>query len=206
LRFIRRTKAASLPSTASARATAASLALFTSRPSRSWRTVSRSPSRSRSDSSPTRGGPEPMTTTRRSSSRSRVSSAVITLVVDAMALATPLFRSNSTCPVDSSASMAALAATRGPATTPCPATGTPCPASGTPCAGLPAAPRSPALLPGRAPVPRAPAGMAPETAPEAAGSAAASTMTTVTARRRRAGRAGLPGEVIWGFIDMLPGG
>ena len=48
--------------------------------------VSRSPCFSRSDSSPTLGGPAPMTTTRSSSSRSSVSRAVITLVVEAIAL------------------------------------------------------------------------------------------------------------------------
>jgi hypothetical protein len=52
-----------------------------------------------------------MTTTLRSSSRSRASSAVMTLVVDAIARAEPAFRSNSTCPVASSARITAVART-----------------------------------------------------------------------------------------------
>jgi hypothetical protein len=211
LPFIRRTKAASLPSTASASATPASLALFTSRPRSSWRTVRRSPLRSRSDSSPTRGGPAPITTTRRSSSRSRASRAVITLVVEAIALPAPAFRSNSTCPVDSSARIAAVAATRGPDTTPCPAaSGAPAATAGGPATtSCPATPGAPAARAGGqattggpatpgAPTARAggPAvtGGRPEASTDPAGSAriAASTTTTTT-REGLAGGASVRG-------------
>src|SRR6266542_2389229 len=112
---MRRTKAASDPSTASASATAASLALS----SRSCRTVRRSPARSpRVDGVEVRVGPAPMVTTRCCGSRSSTSRAVITLVVDAIGRARAGSLASSTWPVAASASRKERARTTGVATGP----------------------------------------------------------------------------------------
>ena len=71
----------------------------------------------------------------------------MTLVVEAIARAKLAFRSNSTCPVDSSARITAVACTRGAATTPCSAPGTVCSVSELPIPPAPAPARA-AATPG----------------------------------------------------------
>jgi hypothetical protein len=122
------------------------------------------------------------------------------LVVEAIARGELAFRSNSTCPVDSSARITALARTRGAATATCPAAGTACPACSaveTACPATGADTESPCAL----------AAVEAATDPPCLLRITASTTTSTKATSGwvLAGLVPVRREVIWGFIDMLLG-
>jgi hypothetical protein len=138
----------------------------------------------------------------------------MTLVVEAIARGELAFRSNSTCPVDSSARITALARTLGAATATCPA----CSAAETAC---PVPPVAPMPVPARAAetpgIGRTTAAATDSPCALAAVEAATdppcvlritartTTITKATGGRVLAGRVPVRREVLWGFIDMLLG-